>query len=164
MSASVAASAGSGFSSRSRSTSPHALSPRRNSNGWQFCQPIAICRTKCRSSRRMATGTSTRRTTAGSTSSISMRNRAISPKRVLFRRLLEGEHLVAWVEVHDLAVLDHPGEMLAALQNGDVGDRVLVHDDDVGELARRELTQLAFETDCVGIVAGGGDDGLERRV
>src|SRR5215468_8132373 len=154
MSASVAASAGSGFSSRSRSTSPHALSPRRNSNGWQFCQPIAICRTKCRSSRRMATGTSTRRTTAGSTSSISMRSRAISPKRVLFRRLLEGEHLVAWVEVDDLA----------ALQNGDVGDRVLVHHDDVGELARRELAQLAFEADGIGVVAGGGDDGLERRV
>src|SRR5262245_14102185 len=112
----------------------------------------------------MATGTSTRRTTAGSTSSISMRSRAISPKCVLFRRLLEGEHLVAWVEVHDLAVLDHPREMLAALQNGDVGDRILVHDDDVGELARRELAQLAFETDGVGIVAGGGDDGLEWRV
>src|SRR5262249_46087238 len=126
-------------------------------------------------SSRMATGTSTRRTTAGSTSSISMRSRAISPKRALFRRLLEGEHLVAWVEVHDLAVLDHPREMLAAMQNGDVGDRVLVHDDDVGhrvlvpdddagELARGGRAQLAFEPDGIGIVAGGGDDGLERRV
>src|SRR5262245_36262080 len=112
----------------------------------------------------MATGTSTRRTTAGSTSSISMRSRATSPKRVLFRRLLEGEHLVARVEVHDPAVLDHPREVLAALQNGDVGDRVLVHDDDVGELARRELAHLLVEADRIGVGSSGGDDGLERRV
>ena len=47
MSASVAVSAESGDDAgSSRSSRPHAVSPTRNSNGWQFCQPSAICSTK----------------------------------------------------------------------------------------------------------------------
>src|SRR4051812_37960552 len=130
----------------------------------------------------MVTGTSTRRITAGVTSSISTRRRAISPigslrhlqcakwgaasrmnptcgakpattrytgcrQSLLFRRLLERQHVLAGLQVDDPAVLDHPREVLAALQHGDVRNGILVEHDQVGELARRELPDLAFETD-----------------
>src|SRR5580692_12553124 len=134
----------------------------RNSNGWPFCQPMAICSTKCRSSRRMSAGTSTTRTTRGVTSSISTLNRAISLIAVFlagdskpsFRGLLERQHLVAPIEIDDLAVLDHPGEVFGVLQNGDIRDRVFVPHGDIGELSRRDLADLAVEADGHGVVAG----------
>src|SRR5580704_13503672 len=155
MSVSVACSAGMGLTSASRSGCPHILSPMRNSNGWPFCQPMTICSTKCRSSRRMSAGTSTRRTTRGVTSSISTLNRAISLIAVFlagdskpsFRRLLKRQHLVASIEIDDLAVLDHPGEIFAVLQDGDVGDRVFVPHGDIGELPCRYLADLAVKAD-----------------
>src|SRR4029077_15855279 len=160
----VARSAGDGLISASRSGCPHTLSPMRNSNGWPFCQPMAICSTKCMSARRMSAGPSTTRTTRGVTSSISTLNRAISLIRVLFRGLLERQHLVAPVESDDLAVLDHEGEVFTVLQNGDIGDRVLVPRRDVGELPRRHLADLAVEADGKSVVAGRRDDRLHRRV
>src|SRR5579864_3358728 len=160
MSASVARSAGIGLTSASRSGCPHTLSPMRNSNGWPFCQPMAICSTKCRSSSRMSAGTSTTRTTRGVTSSISTLNRAMSLIRALFRGLLEGQHLIARIEIDDLAVLDGPGEIFAVLQNGDVGDRVFVPHRDIGELPRRDLADLAVEADGKSVVAGRCDDRL----
>src|ERR1700688_31698 len=155
MSLSVARSAGVGLTSASRSGCPHTLSPMRNSNGWPFCQPMAICSTKCRSSRRMSAGTSTTRSTRGVTSSISTLNRAIlfiavflaGNSKPSFRGLLEGQHLVARIEIDDLAVLDHPGEVFGVLQNGNVGDRVFVPHGDIGELSRRHLAGLAVEAD-----------------
>src|ERR1700722_19862391 len=133
----------------SRSGCPQSLSPMRNSNGWPFCQPMAICSTKCRSSRRMSAGTSTTRTTRGVTSSISTLNRAISlmseDGKPSFRGLLEGQHLVARTEIDDLAVFDDPGEVFAVLQDGDIRDRVFVPHRDIGELPRHHLTDLAVE-------------------
>src|ERR1700688_2118828 len=172
MSLSVARSAGTGLTSASRSGCPHTLSPMRNSNGWPFCQPMAICSTKCKSSRRMSAGTSTTRTTRGATSSTSTLNRAISLIAVFlagdsqpsFRGLLERQHLVAPIEIDDLAVLDHPGEVLAVLQDGDIGDRVFVPHGDIGELPRRHLADLAVKTDGKRVVAGRRDDRFHRRV
>src|SRR5580700_1708629 len=168
MSARVARAAGVGLTSASRSGCPHTLSPMRNSNGWPFCQPMAICSTKCRSSRWMSTGTSTTRTTRGVTSSISTLNRAISlmsgDSKPSFRGLLEGQHLVAPIEIDDLAVLDHQGEVFGVLQDGNVGDRVLVPDRDVGELTGRHLTDLAVEADGKSVIVGRGDDRLHRRI
>src|SRR6202790_139352 len=77
-----------------------------------------------------------------------------------FRRLLERQQILRRAEVDDLAVLDHPGEMTAALQDRDIGDRVLLEDDDVGELARSDLADLAFEADRISVVLGGRDDRL----
>src|ERR1700675_1799993 len=168
MSASVARSAGVGLTSASRSGCPHTLSPMRNSNGWPFCQPMAICSTKCRSSRRMSAGTSTTRITRGVTSSISTLNRAISlmsgDSKPSFRGLLERQHLVAPVEIDDLAVLNHPGEIFGVLQNGDVGDRVFVPHGDIGELSCRHLADLAVGADRKGVVAGRRDDRFHRRI
>src|ERR1700675_3083539 len=168
MSLSVARSAGVGLTSASRSGCPHTLSPMRNSNGWPFCQPIAICSTKCRSSRRMSAGISTTRSTRGVTSSISTLNRAISlmsgDSKPSFRGLLERQHLVAPIEIDDLAVLDHPGEVLAVLQDGDIGDRVFVPHGDIGELPRRHLADLAVKTNGKRVVAGRRDDRFHRRV
>src|ERR1700733_13970207 len=148
MSTSVARSAGVGLTSASRSGCPHTLSPMRNSNGWPFCQPMTICSTKCRSSRRISAGTSTTRTTRGVTSSISTLNRAISlmsgDSKPLFRGLLERQHLVAPIEIDDLAVLDHPGEVFAVLQDGDIGNRVFVPHRYAVELSRRHLADLAL--------------------
>src|SRR6202047_3854068 len=136
MSASVARSAGVGLTSASRSGCPQSLSPMRNSNGWPFCQPMAICSTKCRSSRRISAGTSTTRTTRGATSSISTLNRAISlmsgDNKPSFGGLLERQHLVASIEIDDLAVLDHRGEVFGVLQDGDIRDRVFVPHGDIG--------------------------------
>src|SRR5512144_202975 len=116
----------------------------------------------------MVTGTSTRRITAGTTSSISTRRRAISAigsphtrgtryvaphagtvrpaaprpattrytdcrQNVLFRCLLERQHVLARLQIYDPPVLDHPGEVLAALQHRDVGNGILVEHDQVGE-------------------------------
>src|ERR1700726_5288668 len=152
----------------SRSGCPQSLSPMRNSNGWPFCQPMAICSTKCRSSRRMSAGTSTTRTTRGVTSSISTLNRAISlmsgDNKPSFRGLLERQHLVASIEIDDLAVLDDPGEVFAVLQDGDIGDRVFVPHGDVGELPRRHMADLAVEADGHGVVASRRDDRFHRRV
>src|ERR1700731_3173580 len=150
----------------SRSGCAHTLSPMRNSNGWPFCQPMAMCSTKCRSSRRMSAGTSTTRTTRGVTSSISTLNRAISlmsgDSKPSFRGLLERQHLIAPIEIDDLAVLDHPGEVFAVLQDGDVGDRVFVPHRDIGELSRRHLADLAIEADRKRIVAGRRNDRFHR--
>src|ERR1700730_6187109 len=156
----------------SRSGCPQSLSPMRNSNGWPFCQPMAICSTKCRSSRRMSAGTSTTRSTRGVTSSISTLNRAISLIAVFlagdsepsFLGRLERQHLVAPIEIADLAVLDHPGEVFAVLQDGDIRDRVFVPHGDVGELSRHHLSDLAVEADGQGVVASRRDDRLHRRV
>src|ERR1700682_1255865 len=168
MSVSVARSARIGLTSASRSGCPQSLSPMRNSNGWPFCQPMAICSTKCRSSRRISAGTSTTRTTRGVTSSISTLNRAISlmswDGKPSFRGLLERQHLVAPVEIDDLAVLDHPGEVFGVLQNGDVGDRVFVPHRDIGELSRPHLGDLAVEADRKGVVAGRSHDRFHRRI
>src|SRR5579862_3103914 len=118
---------------------------------------MAICSTKCRSSRRMSAGTSTTRRTRGVTSSISTLNRAILLMAVgsepLFRRLLERQHLVARREIDDPAVLDHASEVLGILQDRDVGDRVFVPHGDVGELPDGDLPDLAVEADSHGIVA-----------
>src|SRR4029077_14124361 len=132
---------------------PHTLSPMRNSNGWPFCQPMAICSTKCRSSRRMSAGTSTTRTTRGVTSSISTLNRAMSLIRALFRGLLERQHLVAPIEIDELAILAHPVEAFAVVQIGDVGDRVFLPHRDIGELSRGDLAGLAVEADRKSVVA-----------
>src|SRR5580704_18128939 len=172
MSASVARSAGVGLTSASRSGCPHTLSPMRNSNGWPFCQPMAICSTKCRSSRRISAGTSTMRSTRGVTSSISTLNRVISFIAVLlagdskpsFRSLLERQHLAAAIEIDDLAILDHPGEVFAVLQDGDIGDRVFVPHGDIGELSCRHLADLAVEAYRKGVVAGRREDRFHRRI
>src|ERR1700733_13190438 len=168
MSTSVARSAGVGLTSASRSGCPHTLSPMRNSNGWPFCQPMTICSTKCRSSRRISAGTSTTRTTRGVTSSISTLNRAMSlmsgDSKPSFRGLLERQHLVAPIEIDDLAVLDHPGEVFAVLQDGDIRDRVFVPHGDVGELSGHELADLAVEADGKRVVAGRRDDRFHRRI
>src|SRR3984957_17001772 len=172
ISCSVDCSAGVRSMPASRSGCPQSLSPMRNSNGWPFCQPMAICSTKCRSSRRISAGTSTMRSTRGVTSSISTLNRAISfiavflagDSKPSFRSLLERQHLAAAIEIDDLAILDHPGEVFAVLQDGDIGDRVFVPHGDVGELSRHHLTDLAVEADGHGIVAGGRDDRLHRRI
>src|SRR3984893_6225007 len=156
----------------SRSGCPQSLSPMRNSNGWPFCQPMAICSTKCRSSRRMSAGTSTTRSTRGVTSSISTLNRAISLIAVFlagdsepsFLGRLERQHLVAPIEIADLAVLDHPGEVFAVLQDGDIRDRVFVPHGDVGELSRHHLPDLAIEADRKRSAAGCRDDRFHRRV
>src|SRR5580704_9388157 len=152
----------------SRSGCPQSLSPMRNSNGWPFCQPMAICSTKCKSSRRISAGTSTTRTTRGVTSSTSTLNRAISlmsgDSKPLFRSLLERQHLVAPVEIDDLAVLDHPGEVFAVLQHSDIRDRVFVPHRDIGELPHRHLADLAVEADGHGVVAGRRDDRFHRRI
>ena len=110
---------------------PRRLSPTRNSNGWPFCQPMAICSTKCRSSRRMSTGTSTHaQHTRRHVVDLDTQSRDFA--HVQGRR---SRHSAAcWnvsissrgIEIDDPAVLDHPGEVFAVLQHGDVGDRVLV--------------------------------------
>src|SRR5580658_2340331 len=145
----------------SRSGCPQCLSPIRNSNGWPFCQPMAICSTKCKSSSRMSAGTSTTRTTRGVTSSISTLNRAISlmsgDSKPSFGGLLERQHLVAPIEIDDPAVLDYPGEVFGVLQDSDIGDRVFVPDGDIGELSRRDLADLAVEAHRKGVVAGRRD-------
>src|SRR5580704_14102249 len=127
---------------------------------------MAICRTKCRSSRRISAGTSTTRTTAGVTSSISTRSRAISfiARSFLFRGLLERQHFVARIKIDHFAVLDDTGQVLAVLQDRDVGDRVLVPDGDVGKLTRRDLADLAIETHSKGVVARSGNNGFHGRV
>src|SRR5215469_16901393 len=38
--------------------------------------------------------------------------------------VLEGEHILRRAEVDAPAVLDHPGQVMAALQNADVGQRI----------------------------------------
>src|ERR1700719_3045716 len=105
---------------------------------------------------RNSAGTSTTRTTRGATSSISTLHRAISlmsgDNKPSFRGLLERQHLVASIEIDDLAVLDHPGEVFAVLQDRDIGDRVFVPHGDVGQLSRRHLADLAIEADGKGIV------------
>src|SRR5580700_10205631 len=145
MSARVARAAGVGLTSASRSGCPHTLSPMRKS-----------------------TGTSTTRTTRGVTSSISTLNRAISlmcgDSKPSFRGLLERQHLVAPIEIDDLAVLDHPGEVFGVLQDGDVRDRVFVPHGDIGELPRRHLADLAVEADGKRIVTGRRDDRFHRRI
>src|ERR1700692_3377152 len=129
---------------------------------------MAICNTKCRSSRRMSAGTSTTRNTRGVTSSISTLNRAISlicgDSKPSFRGLLERQHLVAPIEIDDLAVLDHPGEVFGVLQDGDVGDLVFVPHGDIGELSCRHLADLAVEADRKGVVAGRRHDRLPPRL
>src|SRR3984957_744935 len=168
ISCSVDCSAGVRSMPASRSGCPQSLSPTRNSNGWPFCQPMAICSTKCRSSRRISAGTSTTRRTRGVTSSISTLNRAISfmfaGGAPLFRGLLKRQHLVARSEVDDLSVLDHASEVLGVLQDRDVGDRVLVPNGDVGKLPRGDLSDLAVEADRHGVVARCRDDRFHRRV
>src|SRR5690349_8544550 len=82
----------------------------------------------------------------------------------LLRRFAEAQHLLARRKIDELAVLDHVGEVLAALQHGDVGQRIAVEHDEVGEFAGRELADLAFQTDRVGIVVRRRLDRLERRI
>src|ERR1700719_3040976 len=107
---------------------------------------------------RNSAGTSTTRTTRGVTSSISTLNRAISlmsgDNKPSFRGLLERQHLVASIEIDDLAVLDHPGEVFCGLQDRDIGDRVFVPHRDTGELSRHDLADLAVEADRKRVVAG----------
>jgi len=86
---------------------------------------------------------------------ITARKRAPNPPYRLFRRLLEHEHLVAGLEIDDPAVLDYPGQMPAALQHGDVRERVLALHNDVGELAGGHFPYRSLQADRIGIVAGG---------
>src|SRR6202161_2102162 len=129
---------------------------------------MAICSTKCRSSRRMSAGTSTIRSTRGVTSSISTLKRAISlmsgDSKPSFRGLLERQHLVAPIEIDDPAILDHPGEVFAVLQDGDIRDRVFVPHRDIGELSGHELSDLAVKANGKRIVAGRRDNRFHRRI
>src|SRR5581483_6691678 len=82
----------------------------------------------------------------------------------LLRRLAERQHLLARRQIDRLAILDDVREVLAALQHGDVGERIAVEHDEIGELAGCKFADLAFEPDRVGIVVRRRLDRLERRV
>src|SRR6185312_9866454 len=66
-------------------------------------------------------------------------------------------------EIDPPPILDDMGEVPAALEHGDVGDRIALEHDDIGKLARLQFTDLALEADGEGIALGGDRDRLERR-
>src|SRR6201987_6433500 len=61
------------------------------------------------------------------------------------------------------AVLDDGRDLLWPLEDGDVGDRVTVPNDDVAELARRDHPNLAGQVDHGRVAAGIGQNCLHRR-
>src|SRR6266446_10701560 len=78
------------------------------------------------------------------------------------RRLLAQLTETATLAVYNPAVRDDERGLGRALQDGNVGNRVLVPDDDVGQLTGGNHADLAGEIDHRGIAAGVGDDRLHR--
>ncbi len=98
-------------------------------------------------------------------SSLSLRHQSCRTGTELFRRIEKTDLLIETrSEIDELPVLDHGGEVAAAAQHANVGDRILFHDDDVRELSGQDLSHLPFETDRKGTVPRARDDRLHRGI
>src|SRR5262249_27427724 len=82
----------------------------------------------------------------------------------LLRRLAEREHLLAWVEVDDPAVLDQGSQLLPPRRRGGARGGAGAEPDRGGGPAGRKPPDLALEADGVGVVAGRRHDRRHRGI